>query len=342
KQEETGQSFQFGKARGRKYRPGVEHADKVIEAIGQFSNVLAASKVLRGGLEISNNFKEEPAQLYGIEKDTHLLVSDLEEQIVFGSLLDFQRDPRGILVGSYLAERMLLEPGDSVILKEANETHRFIVKGIYETGYQQIDKERIFIDINQARMVFKRPHETSYIQVSLFDPKRAENDKYLMEGVVQHIVAPWQEREKVWLQVFKAVRISAMISLSSIIFISGLGMFSTLAIIVMEKTREIAILRSMGYTRKDVTNIFVWQGFIVTIVGIALGWLFGATFTLIVSRLPIRIRGIFSTDSFVVEWNFWHYVLAAAIAFVFVMTASIFPSRRAAQLEPGDVVRGTN
>ncbi|MCG8528180.1 MAG: ABC transporter permease, partial [Opitutales bacterium] len=114
KQEETGQSFQFGKARGRKYRPGVEHADKVIEAIGQFSNVLAASKVLRGGLEISNNFKEEPAQLYGIEKDTHLLVSDLEEQIVFGSLLDFQRDPRGILVGSYLAERMLLEPGDSV------------------------------------------------------------------------------------------------------------------------------------------------------------------------------------------------------------------------------------
>lgn len=342
KEQESGRSFQFGKARGRKYRPGVEHADKVIEAIGQFKNVLAASKVLRGGVEISNNFKEEPAQLYGIEKDTHILVSDLEEQIVFGSMFEFQRDPRAMLIGSVLAERMLIEPGDSVLLKEANESHRFIVKAIYETGVRQIDKERIFVDINQARMVFKRPHETSYIQVNLFDPNKAEDDKYLMEGVVNHIVAPWQEREKVWLQVFKAVRISAMVSLSSIIFISGLGMFSTLAIIVMEKTREIAILRSMGYTRKDVTSIFIWQGFIVTIIGILFGWLTGAAFTLIISRLPIRIRGIFSADSFVVEWSFWHYLIAALIAFIFVMTASIIPSRRAAKLEPGDVVRGNS
>lgn len=342
KEESSGRAFEFGKARGRKYRPGVEHADKVIEAIYQFKNVIAASKVLRGGVEVSNNFKEEPAQLYGIEKDTHLLVSDLEEQVVFGSLLDFQTDPRAIMVGSELARRMMIEPGDSMIIKEANEAHRFIVKAIFETGVREIDKERIFIDIGQARMVFKRPHETSYIQVSLFDPDKAENDKYLMEGVVQHIVAPWQEREKVWLQVFRAIRITAMVSLSSIIFISGLGMFSTLAIIVMEKTREIAILRSMGYTRRDVTNIFIWQGFIVTVTGILLGWITGALLTFTVSRLPIKIRGIFSADSFVVDWSIWHYILAGLIATVFVMTASIIPSRRAAKLEPGDVVRGTS
>lgn len=341
-EQDTGRSYEFGRASGRKYRPGVEHADKVIEAIYQFKNVIAASKVIRGGIEVSNNFREEPGQLYGIEKDTHILVSDLEEQVVFGSLLDFQKDPRAIMIGSELARRMLIEPGDSVIIKEANENHRFIVKAIFETGVREIDKERIFIDIGQARMVFKRPHETSYIQVSLFDPDKADDDKYLMEGVVQHIVSPWQEREKVWLQVFRAIRITAMVSLSSIIFISGLGMFSTLAIIVMEKTREIAILRSMGYTRKDVTNIFIWQGFIVTVIGILVGWLTGAVLTFSISRLPIKIRGIFSADSFVVDWSIWHYILAGAIATVFVMTASIIPSRRAAKLEPGDVVRGTS
>lgn len=342
KEQDTGRSYEFGRASGRKYRPGVEHADKVIEAIYQFKNVIAAAKVIRGGVEVSNNFREEPAQLYGIEKDTHILVSDLEEQVVFGSLLDFQKDPRAIMIGSELARRMLIEPGDSVIIKEANVNHRFIVKAIFETGVREIDKERIFIDIGQARMVFKRPHETSYIQVSLFDPDKADDDKYLMEGVVQHIVSPWQEREKVWLQVFRAIRITAMVSLSSIIFISGLGMFSTLAIIVMEKTREIAILRSMGYTRKDVTNIFIWQGFIVTVIGILVGWLTGAVLTFSISRLPIKIRGIFSADSFVVDWSIWHYILAGAIATVFVMTASIIPSRRAAKLEPGDVVRGTS
>ncbi len=271
-----------------------------------------------------------------------MLVSDLEEQIVFGSMLDFQRNPRGALVGLALAERMMIEPGDSILFTVGDESHRVLVSGIYETGYRDIDRERIFIDINQARRILKRPHQTSYIQVSLFDVEKADDDRYLMESVVQHIVAPWQEREKVWLQVFQAVRISAMISLSSIIFISGLGMFSTLAIIVMEKTREIAILRSIGYTRRDVTHIFIWQGFIVTVVGILTGWLTGATLTLVASRLPIRIRGIFSTDSFVVDWSIWHYVIAGLIAFIFVMTASIIPSRRAAKLEPGDVIRGTS
>ncbi|MBN2235833.1 MAG: ABC transporter permease [Opitutales bacterium] len=341
-QEDTGRQFEFGRASGRKYRPGVEHADKVIESLYQFSNVLAASKVLRGAIDVSNNFKAEPAQLFGIEKDMHMLVSDLEEQIVFGSMLDFQRNPRGALVGLALAERMMIEPGDSILFTVGDESHRVLVSGIYETGYRDIDRERIFIDINQARRILKRPHQTSYIQVSLFDVEKADDDRYLMESVVQHIVAPWQEREKVWLQVFQAVRISAMISLSSIIFISGLGMFSTLAIIIMEKTREIAILRSIGYTRRDVTHIFIWQGFIVTVVGILMGWLTGATLTLVASRLPIRIRGIFSTDSFVVDWSIWHYVIAGLIAFIFVMTASIIPSRRAAKLEPGDVIRGTS
>jgi len=342
KQEDTGNQFEFGQAAGRKYRPGVEHADQVIEGIMEFKNVIAASKVLRGGVEVSNNFKEEPAQLYGIEKDTHLLVSDLEEQIVFGSLLEFQRNPTGVMIGSVLADRMLLEPGESIIISEANEPYRFIVEAIYETGYREIDRERIFVDINQARTVFKRPHETSYVQVSLFDPQKADDDRYMMEAVVQHIVAPWQEREKVWLQFFKALRVISSASLLSIIIIAGLGMYSTLAIIVMEKTREISILRSMGYTRKDVTNIFIWQGFIVTLIGIAFGWLTGAFLTYTISRIPIRIRGIFSTDTFVVDWSFTHYLLAAVIAFFIVMTACILPARRASRLEPADVVRGTS
>jgi lipoprotein-releasing system permease protein len=75
---------------------------------------------------------------------------------------------------------------------------------------------------------------------------------------------------------------------------------------------------------------------------VILGWIFGAAVTYGVSRLPIRIRGIFSTDSFVVAWSVWHYLAAAATACVVVMLASFIPARRAARLEPGDVIRGTS
>jgi lipoprotein-releasing system permease protein len=112
--------------------------------------------------------------------------------------------------------------------------------------------------------------------------------------------------------------------------------------IVIEKTKEIAILRSMGYTRQDIARIFVWLGAIVLIVGTIGGWGMGAGVTYAVSKMPIKIRGIFSADSFQVNWSIWHYIVATITAVVVVMTAAVVPARRAARLEPGDIIRGTS
>ena len=97
----------------------------------------------------------------------------------------------------------------------------------------------------------------------------------------------------------------------------------------------------MGYTRKDISQIFLWQAIIVLGIGTVAGCLLGAGITYGVSRMPIRIRGIFATDTFIVAWSVWHYVSAVLTAVLMVMVASLVPARRAAQLEPGDVIRGT-
>jgi lipoprotein-releasing system permease protein len=119
-------------------------------------------------------------------------------------------------------------------------------------------------------------------------------------------------------------------------------MFNTLVMIVIDKTREIAILRSMGYMRLDITQIFMFQGLIVLFAGILLGWITAAAGTYGLSKIPIRIRGIFAADSFVVHWDISHYVWAGVIATIVVSIASYFPARRAARLEPGDVIRGSS
>ena len=162
-----------------------------------------------------------------------------------------------------------------------------------------------------------------------------------MGDVLSHDVRPWQEREKDWLNVFKALRFSSMITVLVFTLIASLAMFNTLAMIVLEKTKDIAILRSMGYERRDITQIFLWQAGIVLAVGSALGALFGAVVTWGVSLIPLPINTLFKTETFIVSWNPWHYVAAISTAVVMVMIASIVPSRRAARLEPGDIVRGT-
>jgi lipoprotein-releasing system permease protein len=187
----------------------------------------------------------------------------------------------------------------------------------------------------------KKPTGASFIQVNLLDKDRAEEDAAHMEDVLHHSVRSWQYREKTWLNVFLALRISSAITVSVFTLIAGLAMFNTLAMIVMEKTKEIAILRSMGYTRKDISQIFLWQAGIVLVLGTCAGCLLGAGITFGVSRMPIHIRGIFSTDTFIVAWSVWHYVAAVIMATIMVMLASFVPARRAALLEPGDVIRGT-
>jgi lipoprotein-releasing system permease protein len=200
---------------------------------------------------------------------------------------------------------------------------------------------RVYLNMGEARSLLKRTTGASFIQVGLIDKDRAVADADHMTEVLHHLSKSWQEREKTWLEVFRALRISSAITVSVFTLIAGLAMFNTLAMIVMEKTKEIAILRSMGYTREDISRIFIWQATIVLTIGTVLGWILGAGITYAVSKTPISIRGIFAADTFIVAWSIWHYVAATVTAVVMVMLASLVPARRAARLEPGDVIRGT-
>lgn len=186
-----------------------------------------------------------------------------------------------------------------------------------------------------------RKGEGSIFQVSLHEPENAPALAVQLQSALNHRVVSWQERERVWLDVFKALRVSSAITVSCILLLSGLGMFNVFAILVIEKTRDIAILRSMGFTPRDVASIFLWQGAIVLSAGIIFGGIlaFGATY--LISIIPLRIRGIFSTDHFVVNWDLNHYLWGAAIAMLFVSIATWIPARRASRIEPAKIIRET-
>lgn len=325
----------------RKYVEGVEDPVRISGAVRKFENVSGVSIVVQGVVNLATDVSTGNARVYGIILDDHLAVSDLGSQIIRGSLGDYRDAPNGSLVGSVLAMHKNLRVGDGYMLEVGGESRRYRVSAIYETGVSDIDRERIYLHLGEARSLLKKPIGASFLQVNLFDRDRAPADSLRMQEVIGHAVSPWQRREKTWLGVFSALRFSSAITVSTIILISGLGMFNTLAMMVIEKTKDIAILRSMGYTRRDISRIFLWQGVLVLAAGVFLGWVFGALGTYGVSKIPMPIRGIFSTDSFVVAWAWEHYLVAALTTTAIVLAASWIPARRAARLEPGDVVRGT-
>ncbi len=326
---------------GVKYIEGVEEPQRIADAVREFPNVRGVSAVVRGNVQLTSSFKTEDAQVFGINLDDHLRVSRLAEQIVAGDLENFRSATGGVLLGRVLADRLQLGVGDPVSVAARGQVRRLKVSAIFETGYREVDKTNLYLLMPEARSLLRRPSGASFLQISLHDPARAPADARRMEEILRHGAKPWQEREKTWLDVFRALRISTGITVSVFTLIASLAMFNTLAMIVLEKTKDIAILRSMGYERRDITRIFLWQAAIVLAIGSALGALFGWTVTSIVERVPLSITGIFKTDHFIVVRDVNHYLAAIATALLMVMVASLIPARRAARLEPGDIVRGT-
>ena len=333
--------FIFRSREGARYVEGVEYPDLAREALTSFEGVSGISEILEGAGVLDTGSRSHPVRLHGIRARDHVMVSSLEEQVIRGSMKAFREDRVGVLVGNRIAERLRLEPGERVILGGAHENLNLRVAGIFETGVSQIDKNRIYLDLSAARSFLRKPHGGSVFQVGLREPGRAPEVAAQMQHALSHRVVSWQEREKVWLDVFKALRVSSAITVSTIILLSGLGMFNVFSIMVMEKTRDIAILRSMGFTPAEVARVFLWQGALVLVAGTAIGCLVAALATYGISKIPLRIRGIFSTDHFVVNWDSAHYLWAVLIATVVVAVASWIPARRAARVEPAKIIRET-
>jgi lipoprotein-releasing system permease protein len=337
-----GSGFAIEHKGGHRYEEGIDYPEDLKRSILTFGNVSGVSEVLHGSnVTVSSSFKNDTVQVFGINIADQLSVSDLGRQIVGGSIHDFEARASGALLGREMAERLQLSLGDTFLLIADGNVQRYTVSALYETGVEDIDRVRLYLKMADARSLLRKPTGISYFQVSLHDRDRAEADALWMQDIIHYKVDSWQYRQREWLGIFKLLQISTAITVSVFTLIAGLAMFNTLAMIVLEKTKDIAILRSMGYTREDISRIFFWQALIVLGVGAVSGCVLGAAVTYGVHLVPLQIRSIFTLDHVPVFPSPWHYVEAVATAVFTVLLASLVPARRAARLEPGDIIRGT-
>jgi lipoprotein-releasing system permease protein len=327
----------------RRLFEGIDNAAEIMRVSRQFSNVVACSPVLRGTLSARAGFQNATVDLFGIDLPLHLQTTNLAQQIEAGSLDDFRNNSNSIIIGSKLADSLQVEPGESVqLLSPDGEYRRFVVAATARSGVGVVDSGRIYCHIKVAQSLLKRPYSTSLIIYKLRDPDRAPELASHFESLFQHDTESWQEREEANLQLFLTIRLSAAITVSLIILLAGFGIFNVLTMTVLSKTKEIAILRSIGYRRGDISAIFLWQGAMIAGAGSLAGCGFGALLTLGVAHIPIRVRGLIYANHFLVTWDWRHYLWAILLALIAVAIASYVPARRAGLLSPVSILRGTS
>lgn len=327
----------------RQYFEGISNPGEIMRVSRQFSNVVACSPVLRGTLSARAGFTNATVDLFGIDPASHMRTTNIVEQTFVGNFDDFRNKPDSAIVGYKLAEQLDVGVGDSIeLLSPGGEYRRFYIAGLSRTAVGAIDTTRVYVHARVAQILLHRPYTASMIIYKLRDPSRAPALAEHFQSLFKHDAVSWQEREASTLKLFLMLRLSAGITVSLVILLAGFGIFNVLTMTVLAKMKEIAILQSMGYRRRDISAIFLWQGALVAVIGSFIGCGVGALLTFGVSRIPIRLTGLISAEHFVVSWSWHQYLSAILLALVSVFIASYVPARRAAQMPPVNTLRGSS
>lgn len=285
--------------------------------------------------------------------------SMITESIKAGTLDDFEGD--GLLIGSRLAEFMHLKVGDRIVMitPEGNVTafgtvprqKSFIIKGVFQVGMHDYDKNVVFMPLSTAQNLFKLPDQISHIEIFSTHIELAPQLAYVVQQTLgNHVqVLDWQHGDS---QIFHAVQVERNVMfliLTLIILIASFNIISSLIMLVKDKTRDIAILRTMGASQGSMMRIFFLTGATIGAVGTLMGVVLGLSFSLNIESIRQFLQGLSGTELFSEEIYFLAQLPAkvdpgevcavVGMSLLLSFLATLYPAWRAARLDPVEALR---
>jgi lipoprotein-releasing system permease protein len=302
---------------------------------------LRVAPVLVGSAVLTFAGRQEGVAISGVVPATLKGVSTIDEKIVAGSLDALAGNPNGIVIGKGLAGKFNLEVGSTLAVSAPNTPSRSMkVVGIFRTGQASYDETQTFVLLKRAQVLLNRPNRVNRFIIQLDDPYLARDVARNIEGTIGYKAVSWVEASEDIVSVLTIRNIIMYSVVSAILIVASFGIYNTLSTIVMEKTRDIAIMKSMGFHARDVRRIFVLEGLIVGTVGSAFGLAFGVGLMKILSEISLKIPGATDEMNLPVWWGPEQYALAAAFALGSCLVAAWLPARRAGRVHPVDILRG--
>lgn len=315
---------------------------------------VAAQAMVARGQQLSG------VQVRGIAPDAEANVSDVASQMVDGALDELQPGSFRIILGSELAARLQVYPGDTVMIlapqgsvSPAGFTPRmrqFTVSGVVSSGHYEYDSSLAFIHVNDAVAVF-RDQAAAGIRLRIADMHRAPQvAQTLRQALPRGVLAQdWTQNNRTWFAAVQTEKRMMFLILTLIIAVAAFNLLSSLVMAVKDRRADIAILRSFGATPAEVARIFLVQGALIgvigTLIGVGLGALVAWNIDVIVpfienllgvEFLPQQIYFISEMPS---DPRLQDITIIGITSLVLSLLATLYPGWRASRLEPAQVLR---
>lgn len=241
-----------------------------------------------------------------------------------------------VVVGSELATKLQLFVGDKVSIITTNGSAQFNVAGIFHSGLYELDVRIVLMPLNQVQDLFLTGNVVNELFVRLDDVFEAPKLAVEMQKTHPSLyIRTWMESNRNLLSAMALEKQVIFLVILFIIVVAMVGIANTQIMIVMEKTSDIAILRALGASRRQVSRVFLMQGVLIGLIGVLCGSLLGVGASLYLSVFPIRIPGeVYDLDHLPVQMQILDFVWVAASTVVITILASFFPARRAGKADP--------
>lgn len=318
-----------------------------------------AAPYLEGQVMVSFDGMMDGVQLYGILPSEESRISIIDKQMILGSLEQLQPGEYGIVMGRILASRLMLTTGDKVVLTSSDinltpmgvfaRSRSFTLVGIFEAG-AQVDATVAFVHLQDAQKFFKkkRPQGLKIKTANMFDSAN------ILSNAATQLGAGYQAKD--WSQtqgsLFAAVKMEKIVVtalLMIIVAVAAFNIVSSLVLMVADKRSDIAVLRTLGLSARQVMMIFMVQGISVGVAGIFVGACLG-------SLIALNLENIMSFFELMSGWQIfdpeifyivqlpsvllWQdLVLVCSTAFLLSLLATLYPAYSASQIQPAEALR---
>jgi len=329
------------RARPRESERRIKKPLEILDMLRAMPEVQAAAPNVVGTAIMTFGARERGVNLLGIDPENQEEVVALDTYIEDGRIFDLYSAGGALLLGSGVAESMGVGKGDTVNVKLGDGGSRPLrVVGIFRTGVATIDYSRAYTLISVAQQLLGMGRDVNQIVLRLQDYEAAREVAAQIESLVAYRTESWQEANENFLSIFVIQQVVTYLVTSGIMIVAAFGILNVLIMLVMEKLPEIAMLKSMGYSARDITVTFFMEGLAIGLVGVLTGCVLGYYLTEFIGSLPIPQRGLIETENLTMNNAPILYVIAGLAALTVTVFASMLPALRAGRLDPVDTLRG--
>jgi lipoprotein-releasing system permease protein len=330
--------------------------DKVGEQVSAVEGVVATTPFIYSQVMLRSLGSVSGAILRGLKTQSAVKVIGIEPMVKKGKLSSLNSTHDGfpaIIIGSELSRRMGIQPGDTLTVVSPHgkltplgrkpHSRRYMVTALFDSGMYEYDSSMAFVSLKEAQDFLGMEDKVTGIEIKVTDIYKSDR---IGEAVQKKLGYPywtkdWKVMNRSLFSALKLEKITMFVILIMIVLVGALNIISTLVMVVMEKTRDMAILRAMGATAKSIMTIFIFQGLLVGVVGTLAGLASGLGICHLLAKykfikLPSDIYYI-STLPVRVEISDVLFVALAAVLISFL--ATLYPSWHASRLNPVESLR---